>query len=175
LELPEKVVPVDKYDYQELVFVKFALPTGTINSTKTKTENKWRHDILGNIIVEDETELRRVMADPISVLNIVSDGGVHTYQSNYGLVIAQKLYSLATNMGKIYSMPFHKSSYRSEMFGMLAAVVSVRHILETFNITMPPKKKLCFHCDNKSVVKTIKTRLELRRTVNEHRYPDVDI
>jgi hypothetical protein len=36
-------------------------------------------------------------------------------------------------------------------------------------------KKLNFYCDNKLVIKLINSRQELRRTVNQHRFPDVDI
>jgi ribonuclease HI len=113
--------------------------------------------------------------DPKGEVNIVSDGGVHDYNSNYGVVIASKSNIVATNKGKIYSVPFHESSYRSEMFGMLAATVSLHNIIEHNKLTMAPNKQLYFYCDNKSVVKLTNSRLETRRTVNQHRYPDVDI
>jgi hypothetical protein len=37
-------------------------------------------------------------------INIVSDGGVHSYQSNFGIVIATKSKIVAQNMGQIYSV-----------------------------------------------------------------------
>jgi hypothetical protein len=81
-------------------------------------------------------------------INIVSDGGVHQYHSNFGLVIASKSRIVAQNLGQIYSVEFHKSSYRSEIYGMLAAVVSISHILEQYKITIPRDKKINFFCDN---------------------------
>jgi hypothetical protein len=158
--LPGEVVPIDMHEYPESVLVKFALPLENQILIQPQQESKWQQEILTNLIIEDETELRQKLEDPLSTVHIVSDGGVHNYQSNFGLVIANKSYSLATNMGKIYSVPFHESSYRSEMFGMLAEVVSLKHILETFNFTLPAKKKLYFYCDNKSALRTIKSRLE---------------
>jgi hypothetical protein len=106
---------------------------------------------------------------------IVSDGGVHNYQSNFGLVIASQSQVVATNKGKIYSIEFHKSSYRSELYGVLAAAVSMPHIIDTHKITIRRQKELFFYCHSKSVVKTINSGLEIWRTVNQHRYPDVDI
>jgi hypothetical protein len=115
------------------------------------------------------------MADPKTEVNILPDGGVHDYNSNYGVVIASKWTTVATSKGKIYSIRFHQSSYCSEMFGMLAATVSLRRIIKQHKLTTAPNKKLHFYCDNKSVVKLVNTRLETRQTVKQHRYPDVDI
>jgi hypothetical protein len=58
---------------------------------------------------------------------------------------------------------------------MLAAIVSFHHILETHKIVIPREKQVNLHCNNKSVVKLVKARRESRRTVNQHRYPDMDI
>jgi hypothetical protein len=44
-------------------------------------------------------------------INIVSNGGVHQYHSNFGLVIATKSKIVAQNMGQICSVEFHESSY----------------------------------------------------------------
>jgi hypothetical protein len=105
----------------------------------------------------------------------VSDGGDHNYQSNYGDLIAAKSYSLATNMGKLYNVPFCESSYQSELFGMLADTISLQHNKRIQNQHSKKNKKIYFCCDNKSVVKMVNSRINLRRTVNQHRYPDVDI
>jgi ribonuclease HI len=107
--------------------------------------------------------------------NIVSDHGVHNYQSNFGLVISSKSEVFTTNKVKIYSITFHEPSYHSELFVILAALVSLRHIISSCNITIPRQKDIFLYCDNKSVVQTINSRLEVRRTMNQHRHPDVDI
>jgi ribonuclease HI len=123
-------------------------------------------EILRNLIIEDELELRRSLNDRESTLNIILD--VFIKKSNYG-------YSLVTNVGKIFSIPFHESSYRAELFGMLAAVTTLRHIIELYEISIQERKKFLFYCNNKSVVKTINSTLDMQRTVNEHCYPDADI
>jgi hypothetical protein len=90
----------------------------------------------------DESSLRKAFSNPIKPLNMVSDGGVHDYQSNYGVVIADDADTFAKNLGKIYSIQFHESSYRSEMYGLLAAIASLRHIITTNDIIIPQRKQL---------------------------------
>jgi hypothetical protein len=119
--------------------------------------------------------LEQALEDQESEINIVSDGGVHDYNSNFGAVIALKSTTLATNKGKIYSVAFHESSYRSELFGVLAVTVSLRHIIKTHQLSVANNEKLNFYWDNKSVIKLINSRQDIRRTVNQHRFPDVDI
>jgi hypothetical protein len=98
-------------------------------------------------------------------IHIVSDGGVHKYQGNFGLVIAYKGDSLATNHGKLYSIEFYESSYRSKLYGVLAGLVSFHHLITALEITLPRTKNLLLFCDNKSVVNKIQqSRQELRRT-----------
>jgi ribonuclease HI len=58
---------------------------------------------------------------------------------------------------------------------MLAAIVSFQHIPETYKITIPREKWVNFYCDNKSVVWLVNTRIDSRRTTNQHQYPDIDI
>jgi ribonuclease HI len=173
--LPKGVIPADFYEYHDSVLFKYAASNPTIKEQKQLYHAKWSNEILHHLIIEDMPTLQQALLDPKGKVNIVSDGGVHDYNSNYGVVIAFKSSIVATNKGKIYSVPFHESSYRSEMFGMLAATVSLRYIIEHHKMTMAPNKQLYFYCDNKSVVKLINLRLETRRTVNQHRYPDVDI
>jgi hypothetical protein len=70
------------------------------------------------------------LQDKGAEINIVSDGGVHNYNSNFGMVIAIKLKAVAMNIGKTYSVAFHKSSYHSEIYGVLAGIVSIRYIIK---------------------------------------------
>jgi hypothetical protein len=92
-----------------------------------------------------------------------------------GWQLQSKSRIVATNKGKIYSVELHESSYQSELFGMLAAAVSLRYIIEKNKLPVTTNKTLHFYCDNKLVIKLINTRMEMRRKVNQHRYPDVDI
>jgi hypothetical protein len=61
------------------------------------------------------------------------------------------------------------------MFGVLAGIVSIRYIIEKHQLEVSNNKKLTFFCDNKSVIKILNARQEMRRTVNQHRNPDVDV
>jgi ribonuclease HI len=119
--------------------------------------------------------LQQSIEDNDTTIYIVSDGGVHKYEGNYGVVIAQGINILASTKGKIYSVEFHESSYRSELHGMLAGVVMLRHIIKEYSINWPKGKKVEIYCDNKAAVTTISLRLEARRTVNQHCKPDVDV
>jgi hypothetical protein len=103
----------------------------------------------------DLPRFEQALEDCESEINIISDGGVDDYNSNFGAVIALKSTTLAMNKGKIYSVAFHESSYRSELFGVLAAAVSLRHIIKIYQLSVANNKKLNFYCDNKSVIKLI--------------------
>jgi hypothetical protein len=58
---------------------------------------------------------------------------------------------------------------------MLAGLVMLTHIIDQNRFILPQGKKFDLYCDNKAVINTINSRLELRRTVNQHRHPDVDL
>jgi hypothetical protein len=79
---------VDFYEYPESIFFKFALPTIPMKVTPQNNEMKWRKEILHHLKIEDLPRLQQAMMDPEIDINIVSDGGVHDYNSNYGVVIA---------------------------------------------------------------------------------------
>jgi hypothetical protein len=110
---------------------------------------KWREEILQHFQVLDMTKFYKDLDNKDITINIVSDGGVHDYHSNFGFVIATKSTIVTQNMGQIYSVEFHESSYRSELYGMLAAIVSFNHLLEIYKITIPREKRVYFLCDNK--------------------------
>jgi hypothetical protein len=174
-KMPSEFIPTDLYQYPESTLAKFDTVT-TIPQGKPPNEPcKWRNDILQHLRIIDVTKLKQRLESTKIPTNVVSDGGVHHYQSNFGLVTAAKSDMVATNRGKIYSIEFHESSYCSELYGLLAAVVSLRHIIKSYKIIFPRQKEIFFYCDNKSVVNTINNCLELRRTVNQYCYPDADI
>jgi hypothetical protein len=91
------------------------------------------------------------------------------------VVIAQSSHILASTLGKIYSVVFHESSYRSELYGMQVGVVLLQHIIKAYSIIIPKQKTFSFYCKNQSVINMITSCLDPRRTVNQHQHPDVDI
>jgi hypothetical protein len=173
--LPLDAIPADFYEYPESIFFEFALPTPQTTNIAPNEDQQWSAELLQHLIIEDLQQLQTAIEDKESELNIVSDGGVHDYNSNFGMVIALKSMTLATNKGKIYSITFHESSYRSEMFRLLASIVSLHYIIKTYHMTVSTNKILNFYCDKKSVIKLVNARQELQRKVNQFRYPDVDI
>jgi ribonuclease HI len=125
--------------------------------------------------VLDNTHFQSVIQDPFSKITIVSDGGVYNYQGNFGVIMACKGHPLMINYGKLYSIEFYESSFRSELYGVLAGLVTFNYICKELQVVVPEGKEVNLFCDNKSVVNKISSRQELRRTVNQHRHPDVDI
>jgi hypothetical protein len=109
-ELPLPVIPIDLYQYPTYVQFKFPLSLATIWITPTQKENKWQQMILKSLHIFNINNICQSIAHRDSTICIVSDGGVHNYQSNYGVVIAaQCSQQLARAMGKIYSITFHDS------------------------------------------------------------------
>jgi ribonuclease HI len=100
---------------------------------------------------------------------------VHNYQGNFGVVIAYKGTPLSVNYGKLYSIEFYKSSYRSELYGILAGLTTLNYLITALQLQLPARKNLFLYCDNKLVVNKISSRQVLRQTVNQHHHPDVDI
>jgi hypothetical protein len=137
------------------VFFKFALPNQPLNVPPAIDTTKWKKAILQLLQIEDLQRLQQALEFKETEVNIVSDGGVHDYNSNFGLVIAVKSRIVATNKGKIYSVEFHELSYRSELFGMLAAAVSLLYIIEKNKLQVASNKILHFYCDNKLVIKLV--------------------
>jgi hypothetical protein len=43
-------------------------------------------------------------------------------------------------------------SHHSEMYGVLSALVTIKHLISELNITIPPGKQFQLYCDNRSVV-----------------------
>jgi ribonuclease HI len=53
--------------------------------------------------------------------------------------------------------------------------VILTHIIDKCSIKWLKDKNIEMYCDNKAVITSISSRLGLRRTMNQHRYLDVDI
>jgi hypothetical protein len=115
------------YQYPESALAKFGMVTTIQQQSTNNNPSKWRQDILQHLWIVDPTKLKQSLENKKIDTNIVSDGGVHHYHSSFELVITAKLELVATNKGKIYSIEFHESSYRSELYGVLAALVSLHY------------------------------------------------
>jgi hypothetical protein len=137
-EVSEGAVPADIFNQTESVTFQYSSIAPKPFYHQQEDYSQWSTEILRNLIIEDKQELRNSLTDPISRVNIVSDGGIHNYQSNYGLVLAIKSYSLATNMRKKYiGFPSTNHYLAQNLFGMLAPVKTLWHIIDFYKITLP--------------------------------------
>jgi hypothetical protein len=174
--LPPDSIPTDVKKIRQHYIIELRIPPQFCQPVSIPpTLPQWQNIIVQHTELCDQELLQLVVEDATSDITIVSDGGVHNYHGNFGLVIAHKSTSLAVNYGQLYSIEFYESSYRSELYGVLSGLVTFHHLVTTLKLQLPAKKKLLLYCDNKSVVNKLTSRQELRRTVNQHRHPDVDI
>lgn len=117
--LPNDAVPVDIQKQSESILFQFATTNEKSSPTQSVDDTKWRQGILQHLTIIDMMKFNEDLDNKDITINIVSDRGVHHYHSNFGLVIATKFKIVAQNMGQIYSVEFHESSYRLEHYGML--------------------------------------------------------
>jgi hypothetical protein len=72
------------------------------------------------------------------------------YQGTFGVVLSDKANPILTNYGKLYSCEWYESSYRSEAYGMLAGIISLKHELTTTDARMKKGRMIILFCDNKT-------------------------
>ena len=130
---------------------------------------EWYDSMIENYDTIDEEHLTNALQGDQIV--IVSDGGVHEYQGTFGVVISNGTEQLATNHGKIYSVDFMASPYRSELYSMLAGIMTLHTIMQG-DIS---NKEIILYSDCKELVKKIQFRSKWNMTVNQHRGPDADL
>jgi hypothetical protein len=70
---------------------------------------------------------------------------------------------------------FHESSYRSELYAMLAGFLSFKSLSESIGMMPGVKIILTLISDNRPLVNKIYKRLQSKRTTNQHRDSDVDL
>ena len=136
---------------------------------------EWSDPMTTNLNIINEDRVKAIAQDDSVPLYIISDGGVHNYEGNFGVIISDGSSPIASTNGKLYSVDFFESSFRSEMYSMLAGIMSLRQIHKTYNIHNANPRKLYLYSDNKPLIKKVNNRIKIRRTVNQHRDSDVDL
>ena len=106
---------------------------------------------------------------------MATDGGVDGTSGTFGISISNSMIDVATNKGKLYAQQFYQSSFRSELYAVLAGLVSIEVFQEYFEINTSMIKTIIILCDNKTAVDRIRQRRKTRRTNNQHVLPDVGI
>lgn len=106
---------------------------------------------------------------------ITSDGGVYNYEDTYRVIISDGESPIASNKGKLYSIDFQASPFRSEMFSMLVGIRSLLHITKEYNRDNTLSGRIHIYSDNRRLIKKMIRRRQMKRTVNQHRDSDVDL
>jgi hypothetical protein len=78
------------------------------------------------------------------------------YESNFGVIFDKEMKSSAANSRERCSVDFHESLYQSELYGLLAGVVSLLHIIEHHSIVIPGER---------NSTSTVTTNHSLRRCI----------
>jgi ribonuclease HI len=141
----------------------------------TKDSLHWTTPFTENTIVTDDITFRRLFSQDEFTIYITSDGGVHNYEGTFGVILSDGLSSFAQNHGKLFSVDFCESSYRSELFAMLSGILSFKSLCETASLKPGTKILLKLVSDSKILINKINKRLHNRRTTNQHRDSDVDL
>jgi ribonuclease HI len=145
------------------------------NSASAKDDLHWTDPFLENTIITDTQKTTDLMSQDDSKIYIVSDGGVYNYEGTFGVVISDGTYPLIKNYGKLYSIDFCESSYRSELYAMLAGIITLQAVSKEYGALSGNNTAVHLVSDNKTLVKKIKNRLQNKRTTNQHRDSDVDL
>jgi hypothetical protein len=140
-----------------------------------KDDLHWTDPFLENSIITDIQKTKDLLAQVDSNIYIVSDGGVHNYEGTFGVVISDGTNPLIKNYGKLYSLDFYESSYRSELYSMLAGILTLQAASKEYGELSSNNIIVHLLSDNKALVRKINNRLKNKRTTNQHRDSDVDL
>jgi hypothetical protein len=133
--MPELCIPADIYHNDMRYVIKYYWG---MNKTKDRTcqndaanrTSMWEQTICENISIRKTEEEMQQMKE-IENINycIITDGGTYEYNGTFGIIITHDDSLLDTNYGKLYSPEFYKSSYRSELYLVLAGIITLRAII----------------------------------------------
>ena len=167
--MPLDCIPADIYSTTNIQTVKFNSSI-TINNQHTEKTEKidWQTSMLTNLQVIQDDRIHIVAQDDASPIYIISDGGVHNYEGIFGVMISDGLSPIASNKGKLYSVDFFETSYRSEMYSMLAGIMSLHYLHKQYHFNTKNSQRLHLFSDNKTLVHKVNNRRKVKRTVNQH-------
>jgi ribonuclease HI len=128
-----------------------------------------------NTIVTDAIKFRQLFSQEDLTIYVASDGGVHNYEGTFGVIMSDGSSPFAKNHEKFYSVDFCESLCRSELFAMLAGILSFKSLCYLAEVRSTTKFKFKIFSDSRILVNKINNRLSNRRTTNQHRDSDVDL
>jgi hypothetical protein len=175
-ELPMDCVPADFQRHTRNATFRFVRSQSTIaQSLEVPTLPMWKQVIIKHIRTPGASILDNVANNKDQTIYIITDGGVYDQNSTFGVIIINGTHIMLTNMGTLYSMENFKSSYRSELYGLLAGIVTLNTALRSRQQALRHPTKIKIHCDNMSLIKQISVRRKQRHSVNQHQDPERDI
>jgi hypothetical protein len=72
-----------------------------------------------------DSKIRLVANNPNRTIYIVTDGGVNDHNSTFGVIITNGTHLMITNMGTLYTIENFESSYQSELYALLAGIITL--------------------------------------------------
>jgi hypothetical protein len=146
-----------------------------LEKTIMKHQPAWEDPFIENTTVSDTTNIHKLFSQDEFIVFIASDGGVYNHEGTFGIVISDGNAPLAHNNGKFYSVDFCESSFRSELYAMLAGILTFQSLCIHYKALPTAKITINMVSDCKTLVNKVNKRLNNRRTTNQHRDSDVDL
>jgi hypothetical protein len=127
-------VPADLFLSSERSYALNSAPTSKFHHIPIpQSIPLWQDNLLCYLHIPDIDNSISAFISP-NPLTAVSDWG-QKYEGNLFCLINTDHYTvLAANMGKLYSIDFYEPSHFSEMYGVLALVVSIRHLISILSL-----------------------------------------
>jgi hypothetical protein len=100
---------------------------------------------------------------------------VYNYTGNFGVVVSDGIQDLATNYGTLYSQPLMESPTRAELNSMLAGIITLAALSSHYNLSESAHRTITIYSNNLPMIQRVYRRRKKKRTVNQHKDPDIDI
>lgn len=125
-------------------------------------------------ILTHKNQIKTIMESANNIY-LVSDGGQEYDSGSYGAIMTADQMEIAKTKGKTPDAPELHSSFRSEAYGILAALTLLRCIQDRWYIKFNDGHNFLVYCDNESLIKRITKHRRHKLTVKEYYLPDIDV
>ena len=136
---------------------------------------KWKQALVKNLELSTDVNTFIEELKLNDRIIMATDGGTDDSCGTFGVAISNGTTNLAQTQGKLHANHFYSSSFRAEIYALLAGLTCIQCIQEYYQLDSSNFKKIEIHCDNLKVVNRIRQRRVTRRTTNQHAFADVDI
>jgi RNase P/RNase MRP subunit POP5 len=123
-DLPHDCIPADGYRNDSTAYLHFYKESPTTKVDRKQMKHTiWSSSMTRHIEIKNAMAMMKVATLKEAIIRVITDGGIHEYGGTFGVIISDGESIFAKNKGQIYSVDFHQSSYRSELFAMLAGLI----------------------------------------------------